>query len=178
MKKHKSKCRITLLLLLSILPHISWATTMFPFNEVNKKWNISINGGYNHSAEVMVYGFGLTIKGFHVTIGGTGSTHEDDVRVGKWEEKSSVIIHAGYQIPITKAIRIIPVIGTSGAGEVLTNGYDYKISNNGTIHNKTHNDIKYKFDYGAHLVLNPYKKLIINLAGTKYTLYAGIGFEF
>lgn len=176
--KHKFKCRIAVLLLFISTAHEICAKKIFPFNEVNKKWNISINGGYNHSAKVGLYGFGLTIKGFHVTIGGTGSTHENDVNVGKWKEKSSAIIHAGYQIPITKVIRIIPVIGTSGAGEEITDGYDYNISHNGTIHNKTYNDIKYKFDFGAHLVLNPYKKLIVNLAGTKYTLYAGVGFEF
>lgn len=148
-----------------------------PFREVNKKWNISINGGYNHSAGVGLYGLGLTIKGFHITFGATGSTHENDVRVGKWKEKSGCIAHAGYQIPINKVIRIIPVVGISGAGEVLTDGYDYEISN-GTIQNETYSDIKCKFDFGAHFVINPYKKLIINWAWTRYTLYAGVGFEF
>lgn len=79
--KHKFKCRIAVLLLFISTAHEICAKKIFPFNEVNKKWNISINGGYNHSAKVGLYGFGLTIKGFHVTIGGTGSTHENDVNV-------------------------------------------------------------------------------------------------
>lgn len=149
----------------------------FPFREVNSKWNISINGGYNHNAKLGVYGLGLTIKGFHLTIGGTGSSHKHDVKVDTWKEKSTCLIHAGYQIPITKSFRIIPVAGMAGAGEVVTDGADWDVSQNGTINNKTIQDIKYKFDYGAHLVYN-HRKLIINLAATRYTLFAGIGLEF
>lgn len=151
---------------------------IFPFKEVNSQWNISVNGGYNHSAKVGTYGFGLTIKGFHLTIGGSGgSTHEHDVRVDTWKEKSSYLIQTGYQIPITKSFRIIPVVGMAGAGEVITDGADWDISQSGTINNKTIQDIKYKFDYGTHLVYNR-RKLIINLAASKHTVFAGIGLEF
>lgn len=151
---------------------------LFPFREVNKKWNLSVNGGYNHNMEVGVYSFGLTIKGFHLTIGGSGSpSHKHDVRVDTWKEKSSSLIHAGFQIPITKSFRIIPVVGMAGAGDTITDGSDWEVSKNGTINNKIIHDISYRFDYGAHLVYN-HRKLIINLAASRYTVFAGIGLEF
>lgn len=46
------------------------ATEWFPFNTVNHKWNISVNGGYSPSGRVAVYGLGATVRGFHLTIGG------------------------------------------------------------------------------------------------------------
>lgn len=153
------------------------ANGLFPFKEINSKWNISLNGGYNYSMKVGLYGFGLTIKGFHVTLGGTGSTHKNDEDVGIWNEKSSYILHAGYQIPITQSFRIIPVIGVAGAGSVETNGYDWDVSDTGVIHNKTTEDMSYKFDYGAHLVYS-YKHLVVNLAVSRYTVFGGVGIEF
>ncbi len=153
------------------------AKGVFPFSEVNSKWNISINGGYNHNVKLGVYGLGLTIKGYHLTIGGTGGTHENDVKVDKWKEKSTCVIHAGYQIPITKSLRIIPVVGMAGAGEIITDGADWDISQDGTINNKETQDMVYKFDYGAHLVYN-HRKLIINVAASRYTIFAGVGLEF
>lgn len=165
-----------LILVLSSCTYV-FPKKLFPFKEVNSQWNISINGGYNHSAKLGVYGFGLTIKGFHLTMGGTGSSHEHDVEVDTWKEKSTCMIHAGYQIPITKSFRIIPIAGMAGAGEVITDGADWNVSPNGTINNKTTHDMKYKFDYGVHLVYN-HRKLIVNLAASRYTVFAGVGLEF
>ncbi len=169
--------KILLLFFSTLLCASASAKDIFPFSEVNSKWNISINGGYNHNVKAGVYGLGLTIRGFHLTIGGTGESHKHDVKVDTWKEKSTCLIHVGYQIPITKSFRIIPVAGMAGAGEIVTDGSDWNISQDGTINNKMTRDMTYKFDYGAHLVYN-YRKLIINLATSRYTVFAGIGFEF
>lgn len=162
---------VTFFILLSL-----HAKAIFPFKEVNSKWNISLNGGYNHSMKAGLYGFGLTIKGVHLTLGGIGSSHKHDVQVDTWNEKASFLFHAGYQIPITQSFRIIPVIGTTGVGTVVTDGSDWNISN-GVINNVTAEDITYKFDYGMHFVYN-HRKLIVNLAASRYTIFAGIGLEF
>ncbi|EKJ91826.1 hypothetical protein QR305_02085 [Bacteroides finegoldii] len=169
--------RIVFIILLIFLYVSASAKDIFPFNEVNSKWNISINGGYNHNVKAGAYGLGLTIKGFHLTIGGTGGSHKHDIKVDTWKEQSTCLIHVGYQIPITKSFRFIPVVGMAGAGEIVTDGSDWNISQNGTINNKMTRDMTYKFDYGAHLVYN-HRKLIINLSASRYTIFAGIGLEF
>lgn len=152
------------------------ASTFFPFNEVNHKWNISINGGYAPNGKAFVFGWGVTIRGFHFMIGGTGSTHENDIDVGNWSEKASFMFRVGYQIPIVRAIRITPIIGMTGVGEATTDGYDYTVDN-GYIQNEVSTDLKYKFDYGGSLTFS-HRKLIVNLAVTRYTLIGGIGLEF
>lgn len=169
--------KITFLLLMLLCALTTSAAGWCPFHEVNRKWNLSLNGGYSQSGHVPMYGIGVTVRGFHLTIGGLGSTHENDIEVGTWNEKSSCMIQFGYQIPIVMSVRVIPVIGIAGVGEVLTDGYDYDISQSGTVHNKVTNDLKYKFDYGARIVFN-HRKLIINLAVSRYTLSGGIGLEF
>lgn len=152
------------------------AADWFPFKEVNHKWNIGIGGGYNTSMKVGSYNVCLTVRGFHLTIGGTGSSHKHDVNVGEWEEKASMMAHLGYQIPIVKAFRIIPVVGVAGAGTSYTDGYDWNVSH-GQINNKTSTDMSYRFDYGAHLVFN-HRKLMINVGVSRYIVSGCIGLEF
>lgn len=168
-------------LLLLLFMAASWisadATDWFPFEEVNHKWNIGIGGGYNPSMEAGVYNLCVTIRGFHLTIGGIGgSSHKNDVNVGKWEEKSSMLAHFGYQIPIVKAFRIIPAVGIAGAGTTTTDGYDWEISQ-GQINNKTYKEMSYRFDYGIHLVYN-HRKLILNIGASRYAVTGCIGLEF
>lgn len=168
----------SLLLLTAFLCVMSaTATDWFPFSEVNRKWNISINGGYSPEKKTGIYGLWATVRGFHVEVGGLGSSHEHDRRVGAWKEKASAMFHVGYQVPIVKAFRIIPVLGMTGVGEVTTDGYDYTFSDTDQVYNKVSTEIKYKFDYGATLVVN-HRSLIINLGATRYTLTGGIGLEF
>jgi len=146
------------------------------FKAVNNKWNVSIGGGYIPDAKTGLVMLSTTLKGIHLTIGGLWAEHVSDVRVGKWEDKACFIFRAGYQLPIVKSVRLIPVVGVTGAGKALIDGYNYHVSSNG-IHNDVDYDLNYKFDYGGHLVLNPHKGLIISLAATRYSLYGSIGFE-
>lgn len=168
--------KITVFLCMLALVFSASAADWFPFGEVNHKWNISLNGGYSPSGRVAMYGLGITVRGFHITIGGLGSTHEHDVKVDTWNEDASFVLQAGYQIPIVKAFRIIPVIGMAGVGEACTDGGDWSVDN-GQINNKVTSSLKYKFDYGAHVVFR-HRKLIINLGATRYTLLGGLGLEF
>lgn len=169
--------KITILLCLLTIAFSGNATDWFPFSKVNHNWNISVNGGYSPTGRVPLYGIGITVRGFHLTIGGLASTHVHDIRVDTWNEESSCMLQLGYQIPIARSLRLIPVIGITGVGEVHTDGWDYDIGPSGTIYNKVTNDLKYKFDYGARIVFN-HRKLIINLAASRHTLSGGIGLEF
>lgn len=154
----------------------AFSADWFPFHEVNHKWNLSINGGYNFEGKVGAYGFGLTIRGFNLILGGQTSTHKHDIEVGTWKESASAMGLLGYQIPITHTFRIIPVVGFSGIGEVITDGRDWEIS--GThINNAISTDISYKFNYGANMVIN-HRSMIINFIATRYMVIGGIGLEF
>lgn len=159
------------------------ATEMWPFSEVNNKVNISVNGGWHFDSDVGVMAFGVTIKGFHLTIGGVGNCRwPKDIPLDN-EDSASAILQFGYQIPVVKAFRVIPVVGTAALGKIAYKR-DYDGDNNanedksdgGTSAN-TKLDMRYKFDYGAHFVFN-YRKLVFNAAITRYIVFGGIGVEF
>jgi hypothetical protein len=157
------------------------ADNLFPFKEVNNKWNIGLMGayaGYGKEITSGAFGISLTIKGVHANFMGLYPSHKDDVRVGEWSDKTCTLLHIGYQIPITRKVRIIPIIGYSKIAYGTTNGWDWEVDGSGNIDN---NYLEKKsisgFDYGGIVVFN-WKKLIINVALTKYTMFGGIGLEF
>lgn len=150
------------------------------FHAANGKWAIGIVGGglgiFEDKARG-VFGLNLTIKGVYVDFMGKGSSHKSDVKVDKWKESSGTVFHVGYQLPVTKGFRLIPLIGYYTLGSVTTDGYDWKATSSG-ISNKTSNSIDSKgLDYGGSLVFNT-KHVNFYAAGTKHTLYGGIAYQF
>lgn len=171
-----------LLMLFIILAIIETsAKTIFPFKEVNNKCNLGIIGGYlGYGKDISNGGGGVsfTIKGFYGDVMGWPPSHEKDMGVSKWPDKTSVSLHVGYQIPILKCLRFIPVIGFTKVASGTTDGSNYTISSSGTIHNKfSEKESISGLDFGGIAVIN-IKKININLACTKYTILGGIAMEF
>lgn len=150
------------------------------FKAANGKWSLGVSGGVvglpDDSSQGAV-GLNLTIKGFYLDVMGWPSSHDNDVRVDKWKEKTCNTVHFGYQIPITKAFRLIPVVGYFRVGHTTTDGYDWTVRN-GTIHNATSssNDVD-GIDYGGVAVIN-IKRINIYGAYTRHCLYGGIAYQF
>lgn len=182
---HKSKhivMKKALLLLVVILSmNDLLAKGFFPFNEVNKEWSIGIIGGYvgyGRGISNGAVGVSLAIKGFYAGVMGWPSSHENDMGVGKWSDKTSAVVHIGYQIPIVKNLRFIPVIGYAKIAYGTTDGSDYTISDSGVVHNKFSEKKSVSgLDFGGVAVVN-IKKVNINLAFTKYSILGGIALEF
>ncbi len=163
---------LTLFFVLSALA--AAATDWFPFREVNgKRINLSVNGGYHFENHVAAMGFGVTIYGFHMTIGGVGDCRLKNGASLPDKNNASAMVQAGYQIPVVRAFRFIPVVGTAAAGRTV---YDReKKSEDGRPESRL--KMNYRFDYGVHFVYN-HRKLIVNAAITRYTVFGGVGIEF
>lgn len=159
-----------------------WATPalrgaeLWPFAEVNNKLDLSANYGWHLDSHVGVMGFGVTIKGIHLTIGGVGSCKLPKGHTPSGRNTASAMIQAGYQIPVVKAFRIIPVVGTAAVGKIV---YDTEGQENAKPGDdpKTRLSMRYRFDGGVHFVFN-WRRLIVNAAITRYTAFGGIGVEF
>ena len=150
------------------------------FEYANKKWAIGILGGglgvFDDKTRG-VFGLNLTIKGVYIDFLGKGSSHKSDVRVDKWKESTGTVFHAGYQLPVTKAFRIIPIVGYYTLSRTTTDGYDWKATSSG-ISNKTSTSVDSKgLDYGGILVLN-IKHVNIYGACSSHALYGGVAFQF
>ncbi|NDV84890.1 hypothetical protein [Bacteroides sp. 51] len=157
------------------------AKGLFPIKEVNRKWNVGLMGGYVGYGKDLTSGaagFNLTIKGFYVDVMGWAPSHKNDMGVEKWSDKKCHLAHAGYQIPISKGFRLIPLIGYANVTAGTTDGSDYEFSESGEVHNKFTGDKTISgLDFGGAAVIN-IKKVNINLALTKYAMFGGVAIEF
>jgi hypothetical protein len=173
--------RISLLLVALLVGQQMKAVDWFPFRETNKaKYAFSIGGGavlfgsgYNNAA----VDFNTTIWGAHLNIMGLGAIHSKDTSVEKQKDKTCFAVHVGYQIPITKSLRVIPLVGYALLDLGYTDGSRWYSDSNG-IHNKfvTTGEAG-EFDYGGSVVFN-HKMLLVSAAYTTHTAYASIGVEF
>jgi hypothetical protein len=172
--------RVFVLLAVSLVGQEIMATDWFPVSEVNnRKYSISIGGGAvmfpdNTSGAVDI---STTIWGGHLNIIALPAAHSKDVSVDKQKDKTCFAIHAGYQIPITKAWRVIPLVGYASVDRGYTDGSNYRVDGNGIHNSFVSTDSNSGFDYGGSIVFN-YKMLIVSAAYTKHTAYASIGLEF
>lgn len=150
------------------------------FEYANQKWAIGAMGGglgvFDDKA-IGVFGLNLTVKGVYADFLGKWSSHKSDVRVGKWKESSGTAFHLGYQLPVTKTFRVIPVVGYYTLGNTTTDGYDWTVTSTG-ISNKTSTSVDTKgIDYGGVLVLNS-KHVNFYAACTRHALYGGVAYQF
>lgn len=174
----KQLCRLIFLSLFLTATLTSKAGGL-PVRSVNRSGNLSLIGayvGYNSDISYGAIGVSATISGFYFDAMGMGRMHGDDVRVDKWNDKRCFLCHVGYQIPFTKQLRFIPVVGYAYISKGTTDGYDWSVSNSG-IYNSYSSDHKIsKFDYGGIVSLH-IRSAVVNVGVTRAAIYAGIGFE-
>ena len=103
----------------------------------------------------------------------------------QYNDNAAFSIDTGYQIPILKWLRIMPLAGYTQTNEGITDGtslnysydedggsswyHDYTVTPGSRLH---------YFNYGAGLSIQPCKWFSINLIASRYALYGGIGVDF
>ena len=110
------------------------------FEYANKSFDMGIIGGVIGVQDDYSYGalgFNMTLYGIYADFMGWPKAHEDDVRVDKWHDKSSIAYHVGYQIPLMKYLRIIPIVGYAKVEEGTTNGWDWTVGYGGIVNKFT-----------------------------------------
>lgn len=102
----------------------------------------------------------------------------------QYHDNAAFSIHAGYQIPILKWLRIMPLAGYTQTNEGVTDGkslnYDYDSDGGSSWYHDytvTPGSRLHYFNYGAGLSVQPSKWFSINLIASRYALYGGIGLD-
>lgn len=150
------------------------------FDYANKSFSIGLIGGVVGAQDDMAYGalgVNITAYGLYADFMGWPKSHANDVEVEKWHDKSSMAAHVGYQLPVTKSFRIIPVVGYAKVEEGATDGSNWKVGSSGIVNDFEAEHKKDGVDYGAVLVLN-IGKINLYAAGTRRTFFGGLGFNF
>ena len=178
------KKALSLLFFMVMLNTSVCAQTIFKTKEV-WKFNKAIEFGFQgtqigrSSDGFSEWGMGIDITcyGFNLDYSFLINTHESDVRIDKWDDKRGWALHAGYQIPISKVVRIIPQIGYYRGQYGVTDGSNWKLTNSG-IQNHFYSKERFSsFDYGAKIVINPAKYFVLFGQVTAHTFGIGIGYE-
>lgn len=122
-------------------------------------------------------GINLSIWGIYADVFFSPAAHTDDTGVDTWEDDQGIATHIGYQIPIRRWLRLIPVVGYCKVSEGETDGSDYYINDSGVHNAFTANWSEGGVDFGGLMVLH-FGIINIYLGGTTSSAYGGVGFEF
>lgn len=100
----------------------------------------------------------------------------------KWDDNRAFCINAGYQIPILKWLRVMPLVGYAQTNDGITDAsetyWDYDEDGGSSTYHPykvTPGSRLHYFNYGGGLSIQPCKWFSINLIGTRHALYGGIG---
>ena len=108
--------------------------------------------------------------------------YDNTVSDTKWNDDKVFLIHAGYQLPVLKWLRIMPLVGYMQTNEGITDAsklnaeadddttvtlyHPYKVTPGSRIH---------YLDFGGGISVQPLKWFSINLIYTRYSIQGGIG---
>jgi hypothetical protein len=89
-------------------------------------------------------------------------------------------INAGYQIPVLKWLRIMPMVGycqtNAGLTDATTVNVDVNENTTSIFHDYdvTSGTRKHHFNFGAGLFIKPIRWIEIYAIGSRYAIYGGI----
>jgi len=150
------------------------------FRKANSKFSMGLMGGsiglFDDKAMPAI-GLNVMWHGIYFDFLGWPRSHEKDTHVGKWDDETSIGVHAGYQLPVTSHFRLIPIIGYASSSSGTTNGYNWHVGSGGITNSYSKDDEAAGFDYGVVFMFN-IKHLNLFATATRYSVYGGVGFEF
>lgn len=136
---------------------------------IGRKQNMSLNA----------FGFSLSAYGLYFDYIAWRRNKNIRCKKGKLGEDMTECFHFGYQLPITKWLRIAPLIGKVTEEKMGTETFNYDFSTKSITTNIIPGNRVTGFDYGAQVMLNfcMNERIDLNLHGTitKYCEYCGIG---
>ena len=179
-----------IILALAILASAIFAnaqTRLFDFesNEgrIEAGFNIGQVGSFTKYADI---GFGINVLfyGVYLDVMRQEPAHKynDTISDTKWDDHSVFSINLGYQIPILKWLRVMPLLGYTQTNEGVTDGSSLHIDSSGDNsviwyhrYDVTPGSRIHYFTYGGGLSIQPCRWFSVNLVGTSRGLYGGVG---
>lgn len=121
-------------------------------------------------------GCSVTAMGVYADGGFWPRHHAQDVRVDEWDDEQVWSFHLGYQVPLTKWLRVTPIVGYYDHKSGTTDGSNWRADGYG-IHNSFDVTDHYSgVDYGGRVTLN-FGMLNVDATMTKNEWSVGVGLE-
>ena len=160
--------------------------TLFEFPLNAKRAEVGLNIGQVASFSDyarFTLGAHVMISGVYVDFLSADSEHKySPTSDTKWNDHKAFCINAGYQIPIFKWLRVMPLAGYAQTNDGITDAsetyWDYDEDGGSSTYHPykvTPGSRLHYFNYGGGLSIQPCKWFSINLIGTRHAIYGGVG---
>lgn len=179
------------LLIIAALVAVAFSANaqVFDFSNNNNRYEFGLTLGQAGSfTQYADFGMGLSamVWGGYIDFIKSDAQHKYDNHVSDttWNDTEAFSINLGYQIPILRWLRVMPLVGYSQTNEGITDGSTVNISsseNSGTMYHDydvTPGSRKHYFSYGAGLSVQPLRWFSINAVVTSKAIYGGISLNF
>ena len=162
-----------------------WKLFDFQLNAQRLEFGVNAGqaGSFSPYADFAM-GANLLVNGIYVDFLASDPDHKYSASSDtKWNDHVAFCINAGYQIPILKWLRIMPVIGYAQTNDGITDAsvtiWDVDEYSSNTYHpyKVTKGSRSHYFNYGGGLSIQPCKWFSINLIATNHALYGGVGVD-
>lgn len=172
------------LLSLTICAHAQ----MFDFSSNAQRYEAGFNLGQMATGTPYArLGFGVNalVWGFYADFNKVTAQHKFDGKFSDklWEDDESFSLHAGYQIPVFRWLRIMPVVGYAQTNQGLTDASTINVETGENSSSVYHtytvtpgSRVDY-FDYGGGISIQPLKWFSINFVYTRFAYYGGIAID-
>ena len=157
----------------------------FQFNAKRMEFGLNVGqaGSFSPYADFAL-GANLLVNGFYVDFLASDPQHKySRTSDTKWNDHVAFCINAGYQIPILKWLRLMPLIGYAQTNDGITDAsvtiWEIDEDSSDTYHpyKVTRGSRSHYFNYGGGLSIQPCKWFSINLIATNNALYGGVGVD-
>lgn len=143
--------------------------------------NVGEAGAFSRYADFAL-GANLLVNGFYLDFLTSDARHKySPTSDTKWNDSVAFCINAGYQIPILKWLRIMPLIGYAQNNDGITDAsvtvWDVDEYTVDTYHPYKVTSRNHYLNYGGGLSIQPCKWFSVNLIATNHALYGGFGFD-
>ena len=154
------------------------------FKRVEAGFNIGQAGSFSEYARFTL-GANVLINGVYVDFLSADPEHKySPTSNTKWNDHKALCINAGYQFPILKWLRVMPLVGYAQTNDGITDAsksyweYD-EYSSTTTYHpyKVTPGTRAHYFNYGGGISVQPCKWFSINAIATRHAIYGGIGID-
>ncbi|MBO4340271.1 MAG: hypothetical protein J5835_02430 [Bacteroidales bacterium] len=156
----------------------------FEFNTSRLEGGINIgqSGSFSEYARFAI-GANILVGGFYLDFLKADAQHKYDSTLtdAQYNDNESFSINVGYQIPLLRWLRIMPLMGYSQTNDGITDGSSLSVSadeDSVTWYHRyevTPGSRKHYFNYGGGLSIQPCKWFSVNLVATRNALYGGFG---
>ncbi|MBO4469580.1 MAG: hypothetical protein J5740_04250 [Bacteroidales bacterium] len=162
-----------------------WKLFDFQLNAQRLEFGVNAGqaGSFSPYADFAM-GANLLVNGIYVDFLASDPDHKYSASSDtKWNDHVAFCINAGYQIPILKWLRIMPVIGYAQTNDGITDAsvtiWDVDEYSSNTYHpyKVTKGSRSHYFNYGGGLSIQPCKWFSVNLIATNHALYGGVGVD-